>query len=538
MEPKSVVNRIQFSLADRKIRGQVDRVEAWLRLHESELDRAAPVAFFNASTRINHLSLNGAFSLLAAWAIRSSGNPVRYLVCEHGLQQCVLGTVVARPDQPPPCEVCVRYSDGLFPAEFSTALTLDRDRAQAAERDLMEAGMAELAGWSFGGLQLGVLCLPALRWALRRHTLTDDAATRRLFRQYLASAHSLATRLEEIFKQERPRALVLFNGIMYPEAVARAVAERQGIPTMTHEVGLTPHSTFFSHQDATFRQVAPYALAAEQEAELDQYLAARRTGQFSMAGIQFWPELLPLPERIAAELDSGRPLVTVFTNVVFDTSQAHANTLYLDMFDWLTDVARAVNSHPEILFVIRAHPDENRPGKASRETVADWFQSAGLDRAANAVIVGPDDHVNSYELIGRSKFVTVYSSSIGLEATIVGAPVLCAGRARYTQAETVTFPNSAEEYRQMLEEWLAADQISVPGHLAVNARAFLYFELKHASFDLSEFLSPYPVLAGMVAFTDFEPERLLASPELSMIRRGILEGAPFTIGELPEREAV
>ena len=37
-----------------------------------------------------------------------------------------------------------------------------------------------------------------------------------------------------------------------------------------------------------------------------------------------------------------------------------------------------IQENREILFVIRAHPDEDRPGKESMETVAAWFETSGL----------------------------------------------------------------------------------------------------------------------------------------------------------------
>jgi len=42
------------------------------------------------------------------------------------------------------------------------------------------------------------------------------------------------------------------------------------------------------------------------------------------------------------------------------------------MFEWLDQMVEIMKCHPETLFVIRAHPDEYRRGKRSRETVAEW----------------------------------------------------------------------------------------------------------------------------------------------------------------------
>ena len=118
--------------------------------------------------------------------------------------------------------------------------------------------------------------------------------------------------------------------------------------------------------------------------------------------------------------------------------------------------------HPETLFVIRAHPDELRVRKSSRETVEGWVASRGVDKEPNVVFVGPRETLSSYELIQRSKFVMVYNSTIGLEASIMGAAVLCAGKARFTQYPTVFFPQTVEEVRRKMKEFLEAEKIDVP----------------------------------------------------------------------------
>ena len=52
----------------------------------------------------------------------------------------------------------------------------------------------------------------------------------------------------------------------------------------------------------------------------------------------------------------------------------------------------------------------------------------------------PRQFISSYELIAHAKFVMVYNSTVGLESSVLGKPVLCAGKARYTQIPTVFLP--------------------------------------------------------------------------------------------------
>ena len=524
-----VRQRFERASTERAIQKQVDRIESHLASSLPESD-APPVLVFNASTRIRTLSLNGAFSLLAAWAIRANGYPVRHLVCRAGMHQCMLGTDRSNPSHPPPCEQCMSFSRLIYPEDLSVALGLDLALSEKLLPQLSSSSLEALGSWTYRGLDLGRLCLPTIRWALRRHNLSDDEPTRALYRQYLLSAASLTDTIERQLDVLSPRTVVLFNGITYPEAVARTLAIKREIPVVTHEVGLRPISAFFSHEQATFRamKVPDEAdLNGNWESDLETYLLDRRQGRFSMAGVQFWPEIETLPDWLESKIADFESMVSVFTNVAFDTSQVHANTIFENMFEWLDALSRTIQEASEILFVIRAHPDEDRPGKESMETVAAWFESSGLGGRENVVFIAPAEKVSSYELIERAHLVLVYNSSIGLEAAIQGQPVLCAGRARYAEAEAAFFPGNREDYLRTLNDFLAAPMIEVPDRFAKNGKLFMYRELYQASLDLSDFLEPYPSLQGMVSFREFEPGLLTEHPALLAISHGVLEGKPF-----------
>ena len=511
---------------------QVSRVRAFLEAGPPVDNSIDPVLIFNASTRIHRLSLNAAFSLLTGWSLRAAGTPVLPVTCRAGMEQCTLGAQRLNLAAPPPCVPCMQFGDRLFTGMPTVGLRL-RPESLERTRDLEARSLAGLIASELDGIEFGSLVLPTVRWVLRRHDLEDSQAVRDLVRRYVRSAVSLHLEFQELVERRRPRAMVVFNGIMFPEAVARLVARRAGVPVITHEVGLQPHSAFFSAREATFREVdiaAQGRLDAAQSERLDDYLGGRFRGRFRMAGIDFWPVMEPLPPSLEARLAGSRQVATIFTNVVFDTSQVHANTLFPTMFEWLEDLGRAILRHPETLFVLRAHPDEDRPGKESQQSVAGWLAASGLRHAPNLLFLGPSDYVSSYDLIRRSKLVLVYNSSVGLEASIAGVPVLCAGRARYTQVPTVFLPASRAEYGLALEALLQAPALDVPSAFTANARRFLHHEVFHASLDLSEFLADEPGFPGMVLLKSFDPKRLLDSEVLSVIRDGILHGRPFESG--------
>ena len=491
-----------------------------------------PVLFFNASTRIHRLSLNAAFGLLASWATRIGGVPTWNVYCHQGMQQCILGTNLQDLTAAPPCSRCIQFGTGLFQQDRTISLTMNLRLIKALREELSGQSLESLSEWEYEGLPLGQLCLPGLRWALRRHHLPDNASVQELYRKYLLSAASLSESFTEILQKRRPRALVVFNGIFYPEAVARHVALRMNIPVVTHEVGLRPMSAFFSHEHATFRQVDlgnDSELTPDQDHELEKVLADRFKGRFSMAGVRFWEEMENLPGWLLEKMSHFRQTVSVFANVVFDTSQVHANVLFDDMFDWLDEMRGVFENHPETLFVLRAHPDEDRPGKRSRESVADWVGTNQLQGRNNVVFFGAPDRVSSYDLIRRSKLVLIYNSSIGLEASILGKPVLSAGRARFTRTPTVYLPDTRQAYLESLRRFITSDDLEVPADFIHNARKILYVELFRASLDLSAFLRPSRSAPGMVDFSKFDPATIEHDASMQVIKSGIIRGAPFLL---------
>jgi hypothetical protein len=461
-----------------------------------------PVAFFNASARVTGLSQNAAFAMLTSWGLRLAGVPVSNFVCRAGMSHCVLGTNRQNPRKPPPCSACLRQSRRIYAGSevywFEYKWTSDLMNA------LKDLSVEELSNFEYHKVKgplitpglsvpLGRLVLSSIRWALRCHTLPDDEGTRYLLREYILSAYNIAQEFSAFLDETKPATTIIFNGIMYPEATALWVAQARGLRVITYEVGFQRYSAFFTEGEATaypIRIPKEFELSPEQNARLDDYLEKRFQGQFTMAGIRFWPEMRGLDESFLRKIAQFRQMVPVFTNVVYDSSQVHANQVFPHMFAWLDVVLDLIRSDPETLFVIRAHPDEMRPGtaKQSRESVREWVKKNKVDSLPNVTFIDSQDFVSSYELVRRSKFVMVYNSSIGIESTLLGTPVLSGGKARYTQYPIVFFPENPQAFRTMADKFLSEEKIELPKEYQRNARRFLYYQLFRTSLSFEKFL--------------------------------------------------
>ena len=116
---------------------RLGEIEAVVASNEpAHLAEGSPVLFFNASTRTWGISQNAAFGLLASWGLRLSGVPVRYFVCNAGLEQCVLGTVRTRLERSPPCNLCIRLSHQMYPRRLTYFLDPPREDWDSLPLDL------------------------------------------------------------------------------------------------------------------------------------------------------------------------------------------------------------------------------------------------------------------------------------------------------------------------------------------------------------------------------------------------------------------
>jgi hypothetical protein len=321
----------------------------------------APVIFFNASTRLGALSYNAAYQQITAWALRLQGIPVLHFACKRGMRPCVLGTYPAEPERFPPCPTCLTQSRALFADANVTWFGYSPD--EKLDEKIQGLSLDELLNFEYQEFPLGQLVAPSLRWILRRYHLTDDPATRALCASYIQSAWNIAREFEKVIDVSNPQAMVIFNGSFFPEAVARWTGQQRGLRVITHETAFQHASAFFTDGIATAYPLDPpehFQLSSAQNTRLDEYLVQRFKGNFSMAGIKFWPEIKGLEGPFVEKINSFSQMVPVFTNVIFDTSQEHANFIFPDMFTWLSQLLEVFRKHPETLFIIRAHPDEDR----------------------------------------------------------------------------------------------------------------------------------------------------------------------------------
>ncbi len=514
----------------RLIRRRIQRIEEQVRnskvpaLNQSE----GPILFYNTSAKTGNISFMSLTWQIIQWSLRLEGHRVINMSCQGGLTHCVCGT--AYPQVSPPCRECRLSSQLLYSQAEDIAFTMDRAAFDALPvREDMT--FEELVAFEHDGFPLGRICRTSLRWALRCHHVEKQPGAREMLTHYIRSGLHLYQAFEKTLDRVRPSHVVIFNGTFYPEAIARHISLQRGFDTITFEIGHSKGSVFLTRGISTETPLPipdDYVLNEEENHRVDAYLEKRFKGDFFMGGIKFWKKIESIPPTLQQKIERYPQMVSAYTNVVFDTTQATSHTAFESLFHWLDAVVDIARKNPKTLFIIRAHPDEQRASKASRETIEERLQQNGGLGLENMEFVAPQNKTSSYDLIRLSKFVLVYNSTVGLECPLMGKACLSAARSKYGSHGVTYVANTAAEFEAKVTELLHAAQALPPANAVERARRYLYFLIFRSSLDISRYLY-YPAYSPGWALQDFQADDLRPSRhrEMQIIHDGILRGGNF-----------
>ena len=436
------------------------------------------------------------------------------------------------------CKACFnRGTNTLRPQDLPehrlSAYLLASDYREA-EGLAKSVAIADIPAWTLNDIPVGE---HAYAGALRYFATGDLSGQPRasdVLRRYLEGAILVARAYERLLNKERYDVVVLHHGIYSPQGIAAAVCRQMGIRVVTWVVAYRQNCFIFSHDD-TYHHTMMYEpvscwenmeLSQEQEDVVTAYLASRAAG--GRDWIYFHKDAAQDYDVLARNkaIDRSKPLVSAFTNVVWDAQLHYPANAFPGMLEWLTDTIRYFAARPDIEFAVRIHPAEVRGAIKSRQPAMDEIAKAfpeGLPR--NIHIIGPEEEANSYALAKASNAVIIYGTKMGTELTPLGKPVIVAGEAWIRNKGLTKDPKNRSDYFSMLEQLPVVDSQWTPDVRRALRYAYHFFFRR---------MIPLPFLApngtGAMFSLDIKQLEDLATGKwsgLDVITRGILSGAPF-----------
>jgi len=279
---------------------------------------------------------------------------------------------------------------------------------------------------------------------------------------------------QELIRRRGITTVVVYNGRFTHDRAVAAAAEQLGVRVLYYDTG--GYETDFDLTSATThdwadlqrRMLRMYETWDPDERELlgSRWFANRRQhadeNNAVFTGTQTRGHLEGVPD--------AETVVTFF-------SSSGDEIVEMDL-DWadhlhsqeraLSELAAAVRNRRDTVLVVRTHPHMRlKPA----DDLAEW--AAAVDAAGAAVHFDPSSPIDSYELMRASDIVFTYGSTSGVEAAVLGRPVVVMGPSAYDLLGCATKISDADQIPGLLDHPPTPNPVAgLPYGLMMERRGF------------------------------------------------------------------
>ena len=478
-----------------------------------------------SSPRVLVASLRGwpthnAYELVIAQALRMRDAEVAFLTCGGGLPACELGW--ARYAHPRPCDRCAWLTNRMIEAADSRhyrlgdLLSWGKD-ARAAPVEPTGTGAADARQDSFINVA----------WLLKASLLDRIPSAPELTEDFAVAAEGVSSATAAIFEEFDPEVVFLLNGLFGAERRIRQLALDYGARAPTYEIApragalvLSQHAAAPEYDvDQLWAAVKDSPLSVRQRSEVTALLEDRARGIGAHESYYDRVEDDHDELRRRLSLGSHERVVSLFTNVTWDSATLGHDIGFASMFDWVEQAVRLA-AHQEFVLVVRIHPAESR--WSTGEGVHEIVLSRLGELPANVRFIGARDALSTYALVDISDLLLTYTTTVGLEAAVRGKRVAVAGATHYRGRGFTTDVSGPEDLARILRLEPPTELSPTDVELAVRYAHMFFFRA----------MIPFPLIeaeTGKVKRFPREAAALApgADPYLDWICERILDGESF-----------
>ncbi len=294
-------------------------------------------------------------------------------------------------------------------------------------------------------------------------------------------------------KRTQPDILIVPNGTILEMGVAYQAAKLLGIQTITFEfadqrerIWLAQDAEIMSHDTSALWEALGNQPLPEKarNALLDMFAARKNAKLWGNFARQWQQTPTQGAQKVREQLGlDKRPVALLATNVLGDSLTLGRQQISETMADWIIGTIRYFCQRTDLQLVIRIHPGELLTHGTSMVEV---IEKAFGELPDHIHLIKPDDKTNTYDLIEVVDLGLVYTTTVGLEMSMAGLPVIVAGKTHYAHKGFTYDPLTWEAYESTLNEILSGPKAYRLPYEKVE-QAWLYAYLFFFEFSL-----PFP----------------------------------------------
>lgn len=342
---------------------------------------------------------------------------------------------------PPPPEQLVKRYEFIFECfgiqGVAMSAYLDREATwQHAEAIIAAGSDSALQELCYRGIPIGRLALRDLFQFTHGHFDGEGPEATALYRRHLIHAAVSVDLANAIIDQERPDIVVLVCGKAVMYSYMYEVCRQRGVQATTWEEGMYFDDSIvlanngkaidFPVAPKTWQRYRDIPLEPEQDRAVKAYFEKWRN-QIATFYVYYDHENRDFPAMMKSMgLPPGISVISLFPNIVWDTNALGKDRAFDSMFDWVCATIDFVRGR-DCALVIRAHPGEVRLATQTRTPIKALLTARyGSSLPANVRVIDNTSEFSSYEIARHSQHCAVYTSTLGIELSLMGLrPLIC-----------------------------------------------------------------------------------------------------------------
>jgi len=454
-------------------------------------------------------------------ALQQRGHTVYAVRCGGSLEPvCQVIEMYQQSGSLSPKQACSRcQKNRLKLSTISGEVTLDledfvrEDELKLAWRALENTPNHELPEFVFEDVPVGRYSMYDTVLKFKEHELPLSLPASIHLRALIRKGLSVLLAANTLIKRFSPDRVITYNAKYSLNRVFCAVAEKADVPWFTIHAG-TDFNRRLEKMEI-FQGIVPQALLAS-DPRLTEVLRtpSSQAGVLSVAphvdsifrAKQVWTYSSP-----GGSCSSSKILeqfsITTGMHIILAIGRSrdervadqwtgshpfeHAR-LFDDEYDWVTNLIRMANENPETFILYRPHP-RRFPNRRELKTDSSVHELLGHVSSRNPPdnfrVNLPDDQVSVFDLMRVADVVANSTSSVGLEALLLGIPVVGNGDPLYAYPRSLhTEPIDKSNYFDLLKHTGRADLTDQVNRITRAVR-WLDFRLNRAEVDLSPVVS-------------------------------------------------
>ena len=180
--------------------------------------------------------------------------------------------------------------------------------------------------------------------------------------------------------------------------------------------------------------------------------------------------------KFGINIDKSKRNIFLFSNVFWDVGFSEMTTIFSSIPEWVFSSIKSISNLNDTHLYIRCHPAEKLTYTNGQKGINELIKDKFPKLPSNVTIISSENNVSSYKLFSHIDIALVYNGTIGIELLLDGIPLVIAGEAPYSFLNSVSKPNSKEEYDNVLKNKILDVSISKK-----EVEMFAYFYLLKTS---------------------------------------------------------